>query len=91
MQDGGEEFSILLPETDTERALAIAERLRQTIEEACVDIGEDLIDGGQLAYTASFGVTAVQPGENSLKPAIKRADQGLYKAKESGRNGIEVF
>lgn len=88
---GGEEFSILLPETDTERALAIAERLRQTIEEACVDIGEDLIDGGQLAYTASFGVTAVQPGENSLKPAIKRADQGLYKAKESGRNGIEVF
>lgn len=40
----------------------------------------------RLAYSASLGVTLVSAGERSLKPAIKRADQGLYAAKEAGRN-----
>lgn len=87
---GGEEFSILLPDTNPVKAEAIAERLRLSIEAATVTIGEDLIDGGNLTYTASFGVTEVKPDETSLKPAIKRADQGLYEAKETGRNCIVV-
>lgn len=41
---------------------------------------------GRLSYTASLGVTRVSAQESSLKPAIKRADQGLYTAKEAGRN-----
>ena len=87
---GGEEFSILLPDTNPVKAEAIAERLRLSIEAATVTIGEDLIDGGNLTYTASFGVTEVKPDETSLKPAIKRADQALYEAKETGRNCIVV-
>lgn len=87
---GGEEFSILLPDTNPVRAEAIAERLRLSIEAAAITIEEDLIDGGSLTYTASFGVTEVHPEETSLKSAIKRADQGLYKAKETGRNCVVV-
>lgn len=87
---GGEEFTILLPDTNPVRAEAIAEQLRLSIEAAAVTIGEDLIDGGNLNYMASFGVTEVQPDESSLKPAIKRADQGLYEAKETGRNCVVV-
>ncbi|MCL7942917.1 diguanylate cyclase [Marinobacter sp. ATCH36] len=85
---GGEEFTVLLPNTNIEQATLIAERLRKTIETTPVDVGTDVIDGGQLAYTASIGVTNIYMVENSLKPAIKRADQGLYKAKEGGRNRI---
>ncbi|MCP4062654.1 MAG: diguanylate cyclase [Gammaproteobacteria bacterium] len=51
-------------------------------------MGEDLIDGGSLAYTVSLGVTEVHPEEMSLKSAIKPADQGLYEAKETGRNAL---
>ncbi|SDN86221.1 PAS domain S-box-containing protein/diguanylate cyclase (GGDEF) domain-containing protein [Halomonas shengliensis] len=83
---GGEEFAVLLPATNREQALQVAERLRQAIETtpARLDAAEDT-----LAYTASLGVTLVGGGEVTLKPAIKRADQGLYAAKEAGRNRIE--
>ncbi|WP_018403149.1 sensor domain-containing diguanylate cyclase [Marinobacter gelidimuriae] len=85
---GGEEFTVLLPGTNIEQAGMIAERQRQAVETTPVDIGADLVDGGQVAYTASLGVTVVHPEESSLKPAIKRADQQLYKAKETGRNRV---
>jgi diguanylate cyclase (GGDEF)-like protein/PAS domain S-box-containing protein len=85
---GGEEFTVLLPGTNMEQAGMIAERLRQAVEATPVDIGADPVDGGPLAYTASLGVTAVHPEESSLKPAIKRADQQLYEAKETGRNRV---
>lgn len=87
---GGEEFTILLPGTYIEQATLVAERLREAIEASPVDVGADIVDGGQLSYTASIGVTVIHVQENSLKPAIKRADQGLYEAKEAGRNRIVV-
>jgi len=85
---GGEEFTVLLPGTNIDQARMIAERQRRALETTPVDIGADLVDGGQVAYTASLGVTVVHPEESSLKPAIKRADQQLYKAKETGRNRV---
>ena len=87
---GGEEFTVLLPGTNMEQAGMIAERLRQAVETTPVDIGADLVDDGQLTYTASFGVTAVHPEAGSLKPAIKRADQKLYEAKKKGRNRVHL-
>ena len=83
---GGEEFAVLLPDTGDDEAMQVAERLRQTVVATPVKVGGDVNEEGQLAYSASLGVTLVNAGETSLKPAIKRADQGLYIAKEAGRN-----
>ncbi len=85
---GGEEFAVLLPDTDREQALRIAERLRVAVATTPARVGRDATEDGTLAYTASLGVTLVSAGETTLKPAIKRADQGLYAAKETGRNRV---
>ncbi|MCE9663966.1 diguanylate cyclase [Halomonas sp. M5N1S17] len=85
---GGEEFAVLLPDTAKHAALQVAERLRQALETSPVEVDHDVSEGGQLQYTASLGVTMVMAEESSLKPAIKRADRGLYVAKEQGRNQV---
>lgn len=83
---GGEEFTLLLPETAEEQALGIAERLRDVIANTPADIG----GRETLAYTTSLGVTRVRPAESSIKNAIKRADRALYQAKDSGRNQVRL-
>ncbi|CAM4235562.1 diguanylate cyclase [Vreelandella rituensis] len=83
---GGEEFAALLPTTSAAQAMQVAERLRTALETSPVDVAHDVTEDGWLFYTASLGVTLVSAGETSLKPAIKRADQGLYAAKKAGRN-----
>lgn len=83
---GGEEFTVLLPETSEEQALGVAERLRFAVERAQVLTGET----EPLTYTASLGVTRVRPGESGLRNAIRRADDALYQAKEGGRNQVRL-
>jgi len=85
---GGEEFTVLLPNTSKEDALMVAERLRTAVEANPAEVGTSATEGGYLPYTVSLGVTLVLPDESSLKPAIKRADQALYAAKETGRNRV---
>ncbi|QTP55369.1 diguanylate cyclase [Billgrantia sulfidoxydans] len=85
---GGEEFAVLLPDTPKEAALLIAERLRQALESSPAAVDEEVEPSGQLRYTASMGVTWVNPEASTLKPAIKRADTGLYEAKARGRNRV---
>ncbi len=78
---GGEEFLILCPESDTSDASALAEKLRNIIEEYNFPIvGKK---------TASFGVTSYIKGD-SEKSIVNRADKALYKAKENGRNQVIV-
>ncbi|WP_417358790.1 diguanylate cyclase [Gallaecimonas pentaromativorans] len=78
---GGEEFFILLPETDAAQASAVAQDLRQRINQFHFEeVGNK---------TASFGVTQYQSGE-SLSQLLTRADRALYQAKAKGRNCIEV-
>ncbi|MDH5613320.1 MAG: diguanylate cyclase [Gammaproteobacteria bacterium] len=77
---GGEEFAILLPETDLSTAFEMAEKLRLVIEK------HQLPNVGK--YTASFGVTQVVKDDNEIK-IINRADKALYKAKENGRNKVK--
>jgi len=81
---GGEEFVMLLPNTNLEGAKKVAEKLRKAIEN--LEIPE--LKGERV--TASFGVTKVQLDE-SFAETIHRADIALYKAKNEGRNRVKVF
>lgn len=78
---GGEEFLIILPETPKNEAIKLAEKLREHIQKH--DFGKI----GQL--TCSFGVTTLKEGDNS-ETVILRVDKKLYKAKQNGRNRVEV-
>lgn len=82
---GGEEFLILLPDTPLAGARRVAETLRRELEEQPVQWREETV-----RVTASFGVTAVTPGEVDASGIIGRADAALYRAKESGRNCIRT-
>jgi diguanylate cyclase (GGDEF)-like protein len=81
---GGEEFLALLPDTDGEQALLIAERMRATVEQ---DQWE--CEGFALSVTLSIGVSEYRP-EEDLSLAIARADRALYQGKEAGRNRVEL-
>lgn len=81
---GGEEFAALLPETEAKGAHEVAERLRHAVAEAAITAG-----GMQLQVTASIGVAARNDKDTDLASLLKRADEALYKAKQSGRNRVE--
>ncbi|MCD6258104.1 MAG: diguanylate cyclase [Helicobacteraceae bacterium] len=76
---GGEEFMILLPHVDKDKAQKIAEKIRVAIEKS-----EKIVP-----ITMSFGVTQYISGEEE-ESVFKRVDQALYKAKENGRNRVVV-
>ena len=82
---GGEEFTVLLPETDLDGASIIAERLRCELETIAIVEGED-----SIYVTASFGVTEVYPETDSVETFLARADRALYSAKRSGRNRVRT-
>jgi diguanylate cyclase (GGDEF)-like protein len=82
---GGEEFVVLLPNTDSAGALNIAERIRINIENAVVPCS----DGRETKVTVSIGVnTQLPPHGSSYDGFISKADKALYKAKETGRNRV---
>ena len=83
---GGEEFAILLPETDTRQAAEIAERLRDQMERSLV-----IEDGKEISYTSSFGLAMVEEGDDSTEQALKRADVALYASKRDGRNRVTIW
>lgn len=80
---GGEEFSIILPETNLEQARAAAERLRKVIEEF-----EVVTHYGTVHLTVSLGISARSSQHETLAAMIDRADGGLYAAKDAGRNRV---
>ncbi len=81
---GGEEFVLLLPETNVERARDMAEDLRRAIAAGAIDI-----DGTILHATCSFGVAVAEPGA-IIDDVLRRADAALYGAKRDGRNRVAV-
>lgn len=81
---GGEEFLVLLNQTDLEGAELLAHRIRQNIE----NIQE--INGVKSTVTVSLGVTTLR-GNDSLTSIFNRADKALYKAKANGRNRCETL
>ncbi|MFC5461001.1 GGDEF domain-containing protein [Massilia niabensis] len=80
---GGEEFAVLLPDTDAAAALAVAERVRAALDTAL----EPVPAGQAVCYTVSIGVAMLEEGE-ALDGLMARADAALYKAKAGGRNRV---
>lgn len=78
---GGEEFCVLMPQTNLNGALEVAEKLRHAFEECNCP--------GGITITASFGVAEHLPGEGA-DHFLKRADNALYRSKEEGRNLLTV-
>jgi diguanylate cyclase (GGDEF)-like protein len=76
---GGEEFLVLVPNSDLENVLTMAEKLRVALEENPFGVG---------TVTSSFGVACLQLGESS-SDLVRRADLALYAAKSRGRNRVE--
>ena len=81
---GGEEFAVLLPSSDLEGALAVAERLRALVAGSLVPF-----DGAHIPYTISAGVAVCDGEKLGLEALMKRADGALYAAKAGGRNRVE--
>jgi diguanylate cyclase (GGDEF)-like protein len=74
---------VILPRTDTEEALLIAERIRQAVEE-----NPFAIDGTEVRITVSIGVSTTRP-DTEASSLFKKADDAMYLAKRSGRNRVE--
>jgi diguanylate cyclase (GGDEF)-like protein len=81
---GGEEFAIMLPETDGNRALEVAQRLCQAIAATQVLLPTQ----ETIHFTASIGVASFIPSDTQIDPLLNRADAALYKAKQAGRNRV---
>ena len=81
---GGEEFAILLVETNFASALEIAERLRKSVEE--VSLYYD--NGVKVPLAISLGLTKYHGSEDTINGLLIRSDKALYEAKESGRNKV---
>jgi diguanylate cyclase (GGDEF)-like protein len=82
---GGDEFMVILPDTPAGGARQVCDNLRRAITERPV-----VWNDGHIAVTASFGVSAVNIADHDPRTAIARADAALYRAKQVGRNAIQV-
>jgi diguanylate cyclase (GGDEF)-like protein len=80
---GGEEFVVLLPDTNLEQSLVVAERIRVSI---CSGPFEH--EGDQIPVTVSLGVSCSNENDQGVNDLLKRADEGLYKAKAAGRDRV---
>jgi len=80
---GGEEFTILLPDTPLSAGIVTAERVRQTIEELEVPF-----EDGAIRLTVSAGVAEFDSSLGGWESMMRRADYAMYKAKENGRNSV---
>jgi diguanylate cyclase (GGDEF)-like protein len=82
---GGEEFAAVLRDTSRERALAVAEQIRLGFAEATLDV-----DGAPVVATVSIGIVVSYDAMLDLPALLAQADHALYRAKDSGRNRVEI-
>ena len=84
---GGEEFAAILPETDLEGAVILADNIRKAVQ--AKELLKRSTNEKLGRITASFGVAMYKPGE-SISALIERADRCLYAAKHAGRNRVSA-
>jgi diguanylate cyclase (GGDEF)-like protein len=82
---GGEEFVMLFPETDMDQALVVLERIRKEIENHLFEF-----NGFTFHITMSFGACYSNHPQMDMQSIIKRADENLFDAKNTGRNRIVI-
>ena len=83
---GGEEFLALLPDVDIAEARIAAERIRREADSTPLET-----NGYRIDFSVSIGLTQARAEGESIYQAIERADQALYRAKEQGRNQVELL
>ena len=81
---GGEEFVVLLPGCSEQAAMAVAQRLCDSIAASAVDVG-----GTPVHYTVSVGVATMDAAVDGVEAFVERADKAMYAAKAAGRNRVE--
>ena len=82
---GGEEFVVMLNNTPPSAAMAVAERIRRSIEEKSI-----VYDGKKINVTISIGVSSYNFDLESAKAIVDRADKALYESKQNGRNRVTL-
>lgn len=85
---GGEEFAMILPETDDQGALRVAQRMRQTVEQANFCVGQP---GVMERITISIGIAVLGQNTRFKRELIEFADAALYRAKHRGRNQVVLY
>lgn len=83
---GGEEFALLMPNTDLHQGKVVAERIRQCFQNSVI-----VYRGVEVKTTLSGGLASYGPGVENIDDLIRMADEALYKAKNLGRNRVEVY
>ncbi|MFL9902553.1 diguanylate cyclase [Paraburkholderia fungorum] len=83
---GGEEFAMVLPDTDTDAAIALARRVQQRTSRTPL-----LCRAEQIVLTVSVGVDTMRATDVGAYQSLSRGDKAMYRAKERGRNRIEVY
>jgi diguanylate cyclase (GGDEF)-like protein len=83
---GGEEFVILLPETDLEKSQKVGQRICNYIANLGIPLREDIIQ-----VTVSIGVSSYHEADSSFEDILKRAEQALSEAKAKGRNQVIIY
>lgn len=83
---GGEEFAILLPNTDAAGALFFCEAVRKKIAETKISTLKS-----EISVTMSFGISEIENTDKAMSDWLRRADDALYKAKDSGRNKSIIY
>ncbi len=86
---GGEEFAIIMPETNSQEARKRSEQLQRIINETSFQLFGTT--NMPLAITASFGISCVAEKDLAADAVLLRADAALYKAKNNGRNQVELY
>jgi diguanylate cyclase (GGDEF)-like protein len=84
---GGEEFVLILDKTSHKTAKDLVERIRQAIESMTFRTNE----GKDVKVTMSFGIAEYSQHVREIKDLVSWADQALYKAKQKGRNRVEIY
>jgi diguanylate cyclase (GGDEF)-like protein len=83
---GGDEFSVILPDTGSEGAFAVAERMRERVAEHQFLAG----DGLDIHLTTSIGVATLPDVAASAEELLKAADTAMYRVKDAGKNGVRL-
>jgi diguanylate cyclase (GGDEF)-like protein/PAS domain S-box-containing protein len=85
---GGDEFVVLLPQTNAQQAFPVAERIRASVAALRIET-----EKGPLAVTLSIGIAelSIDPRDQNLESIVQRADKALYSAKAAGRNCTKIF